>query len=228
MTLQIKICGITTPRDAEAAALAGADYVGVLMSDSPRRVMLDQARDIVRLLHGMCKCVGVFVDEPLDYVKYAADYCGFELVQFQGGESPAYCRRSPVACMKGIHLRAPLRAGDVAAYDVQALLFDTYVPGEAGGTGRAFNWAWLGGRDMHCPFFLAGGLDPDNIGDAIMATRPDGVDVSSGVASSARIKDHARMRAFVSNARTAWQAMEKPVQAAPQGGARDSRFNQGV
>ena len=202
MTVAVKICGITEVEDAEAAADAGADFIGLVFSESPRRVSLDVARTIVEAVSPIARCVGVFVDESLDFVHGAAAGCHLDAVQLQGDESPDYCGRCRWPVFKGIRLAGPLAERDLYAYDVAAFLFDAHVPCLSGGTGRRFDWRWLSGFSAR-PFVLAGGLDPDNVASAVVATRPYAVDVSTGVSHGPRSKDPAKVRAFVANAKGA-------------------------
>lgn len=211
MTVAVKICGITEIADAEAAADAGADFLGIVFSDSPRRVSLDVARTIVETVSPIARCVGVFVNESLEFVHRVAAGCRLDAVQFQGRESPDYCRRCKWPVFKGIHLAGPLGDGELSAYDVAAFLFDTHLPGLSGGTGKQFDWSWVSGFSAR-PFLLAGGLDSDNVVSAIAATHPYAVDVSSGVSRSPRLKDHAKIRAFVANAKSvSWPAQCEAV-----------------
>ena len=205
MTVAVKICGITRIEDAEAAADAGADFIGLVFSASPRRVSLDLARTIVQAVSPVARSVGVFVNESLEFVHATAAGCHLDAVQLQGTETDEYCVRCRWPVFKCIRLEGPLSAGQLDRYGVAAFLFDTHVPGLFGGTGTRFDWSWL--QDFSDrPFVLAGGLDPDNVARAVSETRPYAVDVSSGVARNARFKDPAKMRAFVANAKSApWQ-----------------------
>lgn len=202
MTVAVKICGITTIDDAEAATDAGADFIGLLFSASPRRVSLELARTIVQAVSPVARSVGVFVNEPLEFVHAMAAACRLDAVQLQGTETSEYCARCRWPVFKCIRLDGPPSSSQLDRYAVAAFLFDTHVPGLFGGTGTRFDWSWL--RDFSDrPFVLAGGLDPDNVARAVSETRPYAVDVSSGVAQSARLKDPAKIRAFVANAKSA-------------------------
>ncbi|QPC94582.1 phosphoribosylanthranilate isomerase [Mesorhizobium sp. INR15] len=201
MTVAVKICGITEVADAEVAADAGADFIGLVFSDSQRRVSLDIARTIVEAISPIARTIGVFVNESLEFVHAAAAGCHLDAVQLQGTETADYCARCRWPVFKGIHLDGPLARHDLEAYDVSAFVFDTHVPGLSGGTGKRFDWSWVAGFSAR-PFFLAGGLDPENVASAIARTHPYAVDVSSGVSLSARLKDPAKIRAFVTNAKS--------------------------
>jgi len=202
VTVAVKICGITEIADAEVAADAGADFIGLVFSASPRRVSLDIARTIVETVSPAIRCVGVFVNESLEFVHGAAAGCRLDAVQLQGDEPADYCAQCRWPVFKGIRLDGPLVRQELGAYHVAAFVFDTLVPGLSGGTGKRFDWSWVDGFSAR-PFFLAGGLDPDNVSHAVDQTRPYAVDVSSGVSRSPRLKDTAKVRAFVANAKSA-------------------------
>ena len=202
MTVAVKICGITEIADAQASAEAGADFIGLVFSKSPRQVSLHAARAIVEAVSPTVRCVGVFVNEPLEFVNAVAAGCRLDAVQLQGDESPDYCARCRWPVLKGIRLDGDVARHRLDRYDVAAFVFDTLVPGLSGGTGRRFDWSWVDGFSAR-PFFIAGGLDPDCVAGAVERTRPYAVDVSSGVARSARLKDVAKVRAFVANAKSA-------------------------
>lgn len=201
MTTAVKICGITTPEDACMAANAGADYLGLVFSTSPRKVELDCAKSIIASTNKALKHVGVFVDEPVDFVLKTIQDCHLDFVQLQGSESPEYCQHCTVPVIKGIHVDGPPDPAVLNAYNVHALLFDTSVSGQSGGTGITFDWSWLDSTHIPRPFFLAGGLNPQNVASAISDVRPYGVDVSSGVAREARLKNPEKVRSFVRNAK---------------------------
>ena len=207
----IKVCGHRELASAEAAARSGADAVGFVFAASPRRVEPGTARGIIGSLpRGLAK-IGVFVNEEVDRLLATAAECGLTGVQLHGGEGWDYVKAvRDAADRQGLRLQiiVALRAdaagrgamGRGAApapgCQVDAFLLDAYHPALAGGTGRSFNWAvfpppgaW--GR----PVYLAGGLTPGNVGEALRATRAAGVDVSSGVETDG-CKDPAKIRAF--------------------------------
>jgi phosphoribosylanthranilate isomerase/adenine/guanine phosphoribosyltransferase-like PRPP-binding protein len=199
----VKICGITTAEDALAAVAAGADALGFVMSASPRQVSAAEVRAIVDRLPPFVATVGVFVDEPLTRVQEASAAAGVSMVQLQGDESPDYCRAVGRPVIKGFKVGGLVDLRKVADYPVAACLFDTLVEGEAGGTGRRFDWGRLDGLVFPRPVIVAGGLTAETVGDLIHRLNPAMVDVSSGVAADARRKDPARMRAFVDAVRRA-------------------------
>ena len=203
MSVIVKICGITRPEDARAAVEAGADALGfVFYPGSPRFVALDAAAAIARELPPYIVRVGLFVDAPPDEVVAAVAACGLNLLQFHGEEPPDYCLQFGLMSMKAFRVRDAASLDALPNSPTDAWLLDAYVPGQLGGTGESFNWdlALQAGRYGR-PIFLAGGLTPENVGEAVRRARPYAVDVSSGVEAAPGRKDHAKVRAFVSAAK---------------------------
>jgi phosphoribosylanthranilate isomerase len=205
MSVKIKICGITSRADAEAAAAAGADLLGfVFHPESPRHVTVQTARDIARQLPPHVARVGVFVNAAEEMVAQAIGECGLSLLQFHGEETPQYCLRFGVMSMKAFRVRNAEMLRALPAYHTDAWLLDAYAPGQPGGTGATFNWDLaVEAARLGRPIFLAGGLTPENVAQAVSRVRPFGVDVSSGVEITPGKKDVARMRAFIAAARQA-------------------------
>lgn len=205
MHVKIKICGITSPEDGLAAAEAGADLIGlVFFRDSPRHVPLERAETIATALPAHVERAGVFVNAPAACVQAAIERCGLHWLQFHGDEPPEFCAQFGLRAMKAFRLRDAASLELLCAYRTDAWLLDAWSPGQRGGTGASFNWdlAVEAGR-WGRPIFLAGGLTPENVAEAIRRVRPFGVDVSSGVEASPGRKDSARMQAFVRAARAA-------------------------
>lgn len=199
MRTRVKICGITRPEDGVAAAAAGADAIGlVFYPRSSRFVTPEQAQAVVRALPPFVTCVGLFVNEEAGMVRIMADAVGLDLLQFHGDETPAYCQQFNQPYIKALRVRADLNLTDLAAQyqGAKALLLDAYDEDAQGGTGHAFDWDLIP-ADMapHC--ILAGGLDPDNVVDAITQVRPYAVDVSTGVERDKGIKDPNKIAAFL-------------------------------
>ena len=196
----IKICGITRREDAELAAELGAAFVGfVLWPNSPRATTLDVVRNIARSLENGVMPVGVFVD-PSEHDVVAAVDAGIRMAQIHG-EPPAWTSgKPPVRTIRAVHLGAAGDAIEPAIAD-ETVLLDAHDPITRGGTGRTVDWARaaLVARSRHV--ILAGGLTPENVADAISQVKPFAVDVASGIESSPGIKDHARLRAFITAAR---------------------------
>jgi phosphoribosylanthranilate isomerase len=204
MPVIVKICGITNLADGLAAAEAGADALGfVFCEQSPRYVSIEAAAGVIRGLPPMLMKVGVFVNAPEDLVLRAARECGLSLLQFHGEESPEYCRQFGLMSMKAFRIRDAASLEAVRNYETEAWLFDAYSPAARGGTGESFNWdLTLQARSWGRPIFLAGGLTPENVADAVRRARPYGVDVSSGVEAAPGKKDHAKVKAFIQAAKS--------------------------
>ncbi len=213
---RFKVCGLTRIEDAVVAADAGAWALGVVLAPgSPRRATLEQAGAISATLRRRALVVGVFVNQPLDDVVRAVDFAGLTGVQLHGDEGPSFA--SEVARRTGVKVIKAARIG--AAADVQALdafrnvdfqLMDAgaAAPGEPrGGTGRTFDWALARGRRSSVPLLVAGGIGPENVGEAILAARPFGVDASSSLESAPGIKDHDRIDAFAAAVRAAGEQL---------------------
>ena len=201
MGMKVKICGLTNLSDALAAAEAGADALGFVFAESPRRVEPDAVREIIRRLPPFVVTVGVFANQPPEAVRKLRDYCGLDTVQLHGDET-----EEDVAAIGGRGIKA-IRVGDgrivlATAFPNATLLLDTYVPGTAGGTGISFDWSLAAGPARQRPIILAGGLTSENVTRAIEIVRPYAVDVSSGVEIEPGRKDHGKIAAFIRQART--------------------------
>ncbi len=202
---RIKICGITSAEDACAAAAAGADAVGfIFVRSSPRYLPAEAAAGIVRRLPPFVKTVGVFVDASPGEITEIAQAVPLDLVQLHGHEDPLVCNRLARPYVKGVRMRDGVNlTAQVKRYPgASALLVDTFVPGEHGGTGRVFDWTLIPPR-LAKPIILAGGLTPDNVADAIRQVQPYAVDVSTGVESEPGKKDWKKIEFFVRAVRSA-------------------------
>jgi phosphoribosylanthranilate isomerase len=199
---RIKICGLTRPEDVALCADLGADYLGFNFSArSPRRVDGEAAADLLAAAD-RCPRVGVFVDEEPDAVRRAIDAMRLDLLQFHrpfAEEDFAY--GLPVLAVERVFGPIPPPREHLAR--CHAVLYDAGHPTLDGGTGGSFDWRGLAGRSGAVPIGVAGGLRPENVGDAIRAARPFLVDVASGVESSPGVKDAAKVRAFFAAVRRA-------------------------
>lgn len=198
--VRVKICGVTTPKDALLAADAGADAVGLnFHPPSPRAVSLPTARQIVRALPPFVATVGVFVDPQADRVEDVLNAVPLGCLQFHGDEAAGFCASFGLPYIKALGVGANFDFdAEVAAYgDAHALLLDSGGQVARGGSGRTFDWSvWP--RHAAQRLILAGGLNPDNAAAAVAATRPYAVDVASGVEGAVKgRKDPCRMRRFV-------------------------------
>lgn len=213
----IKICGLSTPETLAAALDAGADMVGfVRFSKSPRHVTLDLGHRLSLQAKGRAQRVVLLVDPGDEEVAQAVEAINPDLIQLHGHETPARVAeirsmvRRPVMKALGIAEKSDLTALAPYAGGAEPILLDAKPPRTPdalpGGNGVSFDWGLLNGLDPRLSFMLSGGLDPDNVAEAIRLTRPFAVDVSSGVESGPGLKDPARIKAFVKEARTAFAA----------------------
>lgn len=195
---RIKVCGIASAEDAWAAVAAGADAVGVIFAPSPRQVTVEQAAAALAVVAPPVARIGVFVDASIEEIEDAVRACGLTAVQFSGHESPLDCDEVSVPVVKvlPIGMDFDIDAAEPYRDHAAALLLDTHVAGKAGGTSQVFDWQSVGAVPGWAPFFVAGGLNPDNVGRCIATLRPYAVDVSSGVELRPGIKDHAKLSAF--------------------------------
>jgi len=202
---RIKICGITRQVDAEACVDLGADAIGLVFAPgSPRRLDLNMARAVAACVPAGLSRVGVFRDNPPEEIECTLDHVALDLLQFHGSESAAECARWNMPWLKAIGMAGDRPVPDVIAEypDAAGYLLDAHEPGGAGGRGERFDWSRFpvgAGR----PLFLAGGLTPDNVYEAVRRTRPFAVDVSSGVESAPGIKDARLIEKFVEEVRRA-------------------------
>jgi phosphoribosylanthranilate isomerase len=203
MPVKVKICGITNTPDALAAAEAGADAVGfVFYQGSPRFVTPAAVAAIVREIPQFIMRVGLFVNAPEDEVVRAISECNLNLLQFHGDEPPDYCLQFGLMSMKAFRVKDADSLKILPEYPTDAWLLDAYSPDQLGGTGHSFNWDLaVEAQKLGRPVFLAGGLRPENVAEAVRRVRPYGVDVSSGVESAPGKKDAAKVKAFVDAAK---------------------------
>jgi phosphoribosylanthranilate isomerase len=186
-TVKVKICGITNYEDAVLAVDLGATALGFIFANSPRQITPQKARDIIHTIPPLVKTVGVFVNEGPAEIREIMHYCGLDLVQLHGDESPDLCHALMPSTIKALRIKDVSSIQSSLAYlgKVRALLLDTYAKDKAGGTGATFDWRLaIKIKELGTPIILAGGLDPSNIHDAIQTVRPYAVDVNSGVEES--------------------------------------------
>jgi phosphoribosylanthranilate isomerase len=205
MKTRVKICGITNLADAQAAVEAGADAIGFIFYEkSPRFVSLQTAAAISKQLPPFVIRVGVFVDAGADFVLRAASEAGLTMLQFHGGEPPEFCTQFGLMSMKAFRIRDEKSLAELPNYQTDAYLLDAYSSTTLGGTGEKFNWDLaVEAQKFGKPVFLAGGMTPENVGEAVKKVRPFGVDVSSGVESAPGKKDAAKVKAFIQAVRMA-------------------------
>ena len=205
MSVTVKICGITSEADALAAAEAGADAIGLMFYEgSPRHVTLEQAKAISAALPQHVMRVGVFVNAEEAFVHQALTECMLNILQFHGDETPEECSRYPVMTLKAFRVQGEETLAELEAYPSAGYLLDAYVKDALGGTGATFNWDLaVRAQEFGKPIFLAGGMTPENVAEAVRKVQPFGVDVSSGVEIEPGRKDAEQMRTFVAAAKGA-------------------------
>jgi len=190
----VKICGITRAEDAAAAVECGAGALGfVFWQGSPRCIDPYRARTITATLPPFVTAVGVFVNQPADYVSHVASLVRLGAVQLHGDETAGYAAGIAAPAIKAVTVADPQLSGWPAR---SLLLLDVHDPEMRGGTGRTVDWRAAAAIAAQRPILLAGGLTPENVADAVARVRPFGIDVSSGVERSPGVKDHRRLRAL--------------------------------
>jgi phosphoribosylanthranilate isomerase len=197
--IRIKICGICDAQAAADAAAAGADLLGFHFCDSPRRVTPEEAKEIVDGLDVRPSIVGVFIDQAPDEVRQVAEFVGLNLLQLHGSEAPGFEAGKPVIKV----LKVKDGRIDGAEDWPDPLMLDSWSSDQRGGTGRTWDWELARPLIRSRKVFIAGGLEPGNVGKVVRGFMPYGVDVSSGVESQVRIKDPDRVRAFIRAVRLA-------------------------
>ena len=196
---RIKICGITRVEGALAAAQAGADAIGLVFhAASPRAVSVEQARVIAQAMPPFVTVVGLFVDAPEADIRAVLDQVPLDLLQFHGDEPDSFCQRFARPYLKAVRVRPGDDLNALAANwpGASGILLDSYKPGVPGGTGETFDWSMIPSQRSWM-LVLAGGLQADNVRQAIDMTAPWAVDVSGGVEAAKGIKDVDKINAFI-------------------------------
>lgn len=223
MATKIKICGITNKEDAFWASSLGADFIGLnFYKNSIRKVSLKNAKEIISSLPSYTNTVGVFVDENLEEVIKTCSKVGISYVQLHGNEDVEYCKnlklsKSDIKIIKVFKIKPEVEIQNLEEYVISLyekifqyqgyidyLLFDTYIETEPGGTGETFCWSVvknfknkMQNENFNINFFVAGGLNIDNVEKVIEELEPWGVDVASGVERLPRRKDFDKMKEFI-------------------------------
>ncbi|HHX41983.1 MAG TPA: phosphoribosylanthranilate isomerase [Armatimonadetes bacterium] len=210
MRTRVKVCGITRVEDALAAVAAGADALGFVFAPSPRRVTPEKARQIISVLPPLVTPVGVFVNSPAAEVAEVARAAGLRAIQLHGDESPEDARdlraQTTAWIVRAFRVRGEETLAEIHRHHdcCEAILLDTYMAGAAGGTGRVFDWTLAAQASAFGrPVFLAGGLHPGNVAEAVRQVRPYAVDLSSGIEAAPGVKDPERLRALIAQIREA-------------------------
>jgi len=204
MDLAVKICGITRAEDALAAADAGADMIGLnFWPGTPRCVPVEHAREIADAVRGRVEIVALFVDAPRDEILRTTEALRTRTVQLHGAETAEFA-----ASLGGLRVIKAFRIGSEADlerlgdFPAFAYLLDARVEGMHGGTGRTIDWELARKAARHGRILLAGGLNPENVAEAVRAAQPWGVDTASGVEQSPGVKDRLKVELFVRNAKS--------------------------
>ena len=198
--VKVKICGITNAADASAAVELGTNALGFIFADSPRQMTPQKVRTIVRMIPPFVKTVGVFVNETATTIRDVRQYCGLDLVQLHGDESPAFCDELMPYVIKSLRIKDDSCLQTSRAYQgkVRALLLDTWAREKVGGTGKTFDWQLaIKIKEIGIPIILAGGLRPSNINSAIQTVNPYAVDINSGIEEYPGKKNPALMKAVM-------------------------------
>ncbi|MEO6697210.1 MAG: phosphoribosylanthranilate isomerase [Gammaproteobacteria bacterium] len=199
MRTRVKICGITRPEDALQAAKLGADAIGlVFYGPSPRAVSVEQARAIAGVMPPFVTVVGLFVDAQPAEISAVLDAVRLDALQFHGHEPAAECARYSRPYIKALRMSEDMDVhAAVREYaEASALLLDTYHQELPGGTGQTFDWSRVP-MDLDKPIILSGGLNSENVAEAVRRVWPYAVDVSGGVEAAKGIKDHRKMAKFI-------------------------------
>jgi phosphoribosylanthranilate isomerase len=197
--VRVKICGICDAAGAEMAAESGADLLGFHFCSSDRRVTPEEAKAIIDGLAVRPKIVGVFLDQPEDEVRQIAEFVELDFLQLHGSEHSGFEAGKPVIKVLKV------RDGAVPGADdwPDPIMLDSWSADQRGGTGRAWDWELARPLLSRRRVFIAGGLEPGNVGKVVSEFKPYGVDVSSGVESALRVKDPGKVRAFIHAVRLA-------------------------
>lgn len=195
INIKVKICGITNLEDAQAAFDLGADMLGFnFYPQSPRYIKPEEAIKIIRKLPTFVDSVGLFVNAPIEEIKAVAETGYLSWVQVHGDETPDFCdtvRFSNVRTIKAIRVRTEEDVHKTRDFFTYAVLLDAFSSKRYGGTGKQFNWEWA--KNLPKRIFLAGGITPENVEQAIH-TGVYGIDICSGIESAPGIKDHEKMK----------------------------------
>jgi phosphoribosylanthranilate isomerase len=198
--VKVKICGVTNAEDALAAVDMGADLIGFnFFKSSPRYIHPDKALKIIDKLPTYVDTVGVFVNPDADKLKNMVNQGFLNWIQLHGDETPEFCESLHwlnVRTIKAIRVKTHEQIDHAGQFAADAIMLDTFSPTSYGGTGKTFNWSWIG--HIHNRVFLAGGITPDNAVAAI-ERGVYGIDICSGIESEPGKKDHKKMQQLFSN-----------------------------
>jgi len=205
---RVKVCGITNPEDAQAAVQCGAEALGFIFHEpSARNLAPDRAKEMIRDLPPFVSAVGVFVNRDISDILEIASYCRLDVIQLHGEEDPDYCTEllnAGYRILKAIRVKDEASLRILPAYSgVTAFLLDSFSSQGRGGTGESFDWNLARSARRAGRIILAGGLTPENVGEAVAVVHPYGLDISSGVEKEPGRKDHKKLEAFFRGLRNA-------------------------
>ena len=195
----MKICGLMRPEDVRAAVEAGADALGFVFAPKSRRKLeTATAAALVSGVPAFVDRVGLFQDQGEEEIEHVLREVPLSLLQFHGSEPASFCRKFGLPYIKAVSMgeEGAVRSAEAEFADAAGLVLDSHAPGQAGGTGKTFDWSRVGACRM--PLILAGGLNAGNVREAIHTLKPWAVDVSSGVESEPGVKDSGKIKAFIS------------------------------
>ena len=192
---QVKICGITNQQDVLAATQCGAAALGfIFYPSSPRYIKPDNVKKIIRAVPDHVVKVGVFVNEKPEEIKRVMEYCALDMIQLHGDETPEYCRQFPeFLIVKAMELKTDDDIHRALDYDVSAILVDARDAGLYGGTGKQSNWDLACRLQNKRHLILSGGLNEENVSEALRTVAPAALDINSGVEVSPGKKDHRKI-----------------------------------
>ena len=194
-----KICGITNLSDAQAAAVHGASAIGFIFYEkSSRAISIEDAKFISRHLSNDISKVGVFVNHDKAFIEEAIRSASLNIIQLHGDETPGFCNQFGVPVLKALRIKDKASFSAMSDYNVDGFLLDTFSNKQYGGTGETFDWSLLN-EQIETPIILSGGLNPNNILDAIDSVHPAAIDVNSGVELSPGKKDHQKINLLFEN-----------------------------
>lgn len=197
--VKVKICGVRTLKEAEAAIEAGADALGFnFWPRSPRFIVPGEAREIAERLSPLVSLVGVFVNEDRERIIETAALVGLHAIQLHGDEPPAFCKEfGSLRVIKALRVGESFDCREIAKYAVSMILLDTNLKGSYGGTGQRFDWRMAIEAKGYAPLMLAGGLRLENVAEAITTVGPAAIDVCSGIEAEPGRKDLHKLREFM-------------------------------
>ena len=194
-----KICGITNLSDAQAAAIHGASAIGFIFYEkSSRAISIEDAKFISGHLSNDISKVGVFVNHDKAFIEEAIRSVSLNIIQLHGDETPGFCKQFDVPVLKALRIKDKASFSVMSDFNVDGFLLDTFSNKQYGGTGETFDWSILN-EQIDTPIILSGGLNPDNILDAIDSVNPAAIDVNSGVELSPGKKDHQKINLLFEN-----------------------------